>query len=45
MSFQGAGPVLFGAATQLTPPGQAMALAGAATIITALSLQPARRYR
>jgi hypothetical protein len=43
MTFQGAGPALFGAATQLIPPGQAMALAGAATVITALCLLPALR--
>jgi MFS family permease len=43
MTFQGAGPALFGAATQIIPPGQAMALAGAATIITALGLLPALR--
>jgi len=43
MTFQGAGPALFGAVTQIIPPGQAMALAGAATIITALSLLPALR--
>jgi hypothetical protein len=43
MTFQGAGPALLGAVTQLALPGQAMALAGAATIITALSLHPALR--
>jgi MFS transporter len=43
MTFQGAGPALFGAVTQIAPPGLAMALAGAATIITALGLLPALR--
>jgi MFS family permease len=43
MTFQGAGPAVFGAATQIILPGQAMALAGAATIITALSLSRALR--
>jgi len=43
MTCQGAGPALFGAATQIIPPGQAMALAGAATVITALSLLRALR--
>src|SRR5262249_47001651 len=38
MTFQPAGPAVFGAVTQIILPGQAMALAGAATIITALSL-------
>jgi predicted MFS family arabinose efflux permease len=41
MTCQGAGPALFGAATQIIPPGQAMALAGVATVITALCLLPA----
>jgi len=43
MTFQGAGPAIFGTVTQITPPGQAIALAGAATIITALGLLPALR--
>jgi len=43
MTLQGAGPALFGAVAEITPPGRAMALAGAATIITALSLLPALR--
>jgi predicted MFS family arabinose efflux permease len=43
MTFQGAGPALFGTATQIIPPGQAMALAGAATVITALGLFPGLR--
>jgi MFS family permease len=43
MTFQGVGPVLFGAATLVTPPGRAMALAGLAIIVTALSLLPAFR--
>ena len=43
MTFQGAGPALFGAVTQLVPPGQAMALAGSAIIITAFGLLSALR--
>jgi predicted MFS family arabinose efflux permease len=43
MTFQGVGPVVFGAVTLVTSPGQAMALAGLATVITALSLLPAFR--
>src|SRR5262249_24940777 len=43
MTFQGAGPALFGAVTQLVPPGQAMALAGSAVIITAFGLLSALR--
>jgi len=43
MTFQGAGPAVFGAVTQITSPGRAMALAGAAIIVTALSLLPALR--
>ncbi|HET7245159.1 MAG TPA: MFS transporter [Streptosporangiaceae bacterium] len=43
MTCQGVGPVLFGAVTLVTPPGRAMALAGLATIVTALSLLPALR--
>jgi len=43
MTFQGIGPVLFGAVTLVTSPGQAMALAGLATIVTAFSLIPALR--
>jgi len=43
MIFQGIGPVLFGAVTLVTSPGQAMALAGLATIVTAFSLIPALR--
>lgn len=43
MTFQGVGPVLFGAVTLVTPPGRAMALAGLATIVTALGLLPAFR--
>jgi predicted MFS family arabinose efflux permease len=43
MTFQGVGPVLFGVVTLVTPPGRAMALAGLATIVTALSLLPAFR--
>jgi MFS family permease len=43
MTFQGLGPVLFGAVTLVTPPGRAMALAGLAIIVTALSLLPALR--
>ena len=43
MTFQGAGPALFGAVTQITSAGLAMALAGAAIIVTALSLVPALR--
>jgi hypothetical protein len=38
MTFQGAGPALFGAVAQSTSPGPAMALAGAAIIMTALGL-------
>ncbi|HEY2309328.1 MAG TPA: MFS transporter [Streptosporangiaceae bacterium] len=43
MTFQGAGPALFGAVAQTTSPGPAMALAGAAIIMTALGLLPALR--
>src|SRR5262249_49264304 len=43
MTFQGAGPALFGALTQLVPPGQVMALAGSAIIITAFGLLSALR--
>jgi MFS family permease len=43
MTFQGIGPAMFGAATQIIAPGQAMALAGAAGLITALGLRPALR--
>jgi predicted MFS family arabinose efflux permease len=43
MTFQGAGPALFGAITQITSAGRAMALAGIAIIVTALSLLPALR--
>jgi len=43
MTFQGAGPALFGAITQVTSAGGAITLAGLATIITALSLFPAFR--
>lgn len=43
MTFQGAGPALFGAVAQSTSPGPAMALAGAAIIMTALGLLPALR--
>jgi hypothetical protein len=45
MTFQGAGPALFGAVTQITSAGRAMALAGLATIVTALTLFPAFRER
>jgi MFS family permease len=38
MTLQGAGPALFGAVTLLMSPGRAIALAGLATIVTALSL-------
>ncbi len=41
MTFQGAGPALFGAVAQITAAGGAMALAGTAVIITALCLLPA----
>jgi MFS family permease len=43
MTFQGDGPALFGAITQITSAGRAMALAGIAIIVTALSLLPALR--
>lgn len=43
MTFQGAGPALLGAVAELTTPGRAMALAGAAIILTALTLLPALR--
>ncbi len=43
MTFQGAGPVLFGAVAEITSPGRGMALAGVAIIVTALSLLPALR--
>ncbi|HEX9537961.1 MAG TPA: MFS transporter [Streptosporangiaceae bacterium] len=43
MTFQGAGPAVFGAITQITSAGRAMALAGFAIIVTALSLLPALR--
>jgi MFS family permease len=43
MTFQGAGPTLFGAVAQITSAGGAMALAGVATIGTALGLLPALR--
>ena len=43
MTFQGAGPALFGAVAEITSAGPAMALAGVATIITALGLLPAFR--
>jgi predicted MFS family arabinose efflux permease len=43
MTFQGAGPTLFGAAAEITSAGGAMALAGVATIVTALGLLPALR--
>jgi MFS family permease len=43
MTLQGVGPVLFGAVTLVTSPARAMALAGLATIVTALSLLPALR--
>jgi hypothetical protein len=43
MTFQGAGPALFGAIAEIASPGRAMALAGAATIMAALGLFPALR--
>ena len=43
MTFQGAGPALFGAIAEIASPGRAMALAGVATIMTALGLFPALR--
>jgi predicted MFS family arabinose efflux permease len=43
MTFQGAGPALLGAVAENTSAGQAMALAGVVTIITALTLLPALR--
>jgi hypothetical protein len=43
MTFQGAGPTLFGAVAEITSAGGAMALAGAAIIVTALGLLPALR--
>lgn len=43
MTFQGAGPALFGAVAEATSAGLAMALAGVAIIVTALSLLPALR--
>jgi hypothetical protein len=43
MTFQGAGPALFGALAEITSPGRAMAVAGVATIVTALGLLPALR--
>jgi predicted MFS family arabinose efflux permease len=43
MTFQGAGPALFGAVAQSTSPGPAMALAGVAIIMTAAGLRPALR--
>ena len=43
MTFQGAGPTLFGAVAETTSTGAAMALAGAATIVTALGMLPALR--
>jgi MFS family permease len=45
MTFQGAGPALFGAVAQITSAGLAMALAGTAVIVTALGLLPALRAR
>jgi predicted MFS family arabinose efflux permease len=41
MTFQGAGPAVFGAVAEITSAGGAMALAGAAIIVTALGLLPA----
>jgi len=43
MTFQGIGPALLGAVADRTSAGMAMALAGVATIITALGLLPALR--
>lgn len=43
MTSQGVGPALFGAIAQIISAGDAMALAGAATIVTALGLLPALR--
>jgi hypothetical protein len=43
MTFQGAGPALVGAVAEITSAGGAMALAGAAIIVTALGLLPALR--
>ena len=43
MTCQGAGPALFGAVAEITSAGGAMALAGAAIIVTALGLLPALR--
>lgn len=43
MTFQGAGPALFGALAEITSPGRAMALAGVTTIMTALGLFPELR--
>lgn len=45
MTFQGAGPALFGTVAESTTAGPAMALAGAAIIVTALGLRPALRKR
>ena len=45
MTFQGAGPAVFGAVTQVTSPGQAMALAGVAIVMTAFGLLPALHAR
>jgi hypothetical protein len=43
MTFQDIGPALLGAVADSTSAGMAMALAGVATIITALGLLPALR--
>jgi MFS family permease len=43
MTFQGAGPALFGAVVEITSAGDEMALAGAAIIVTALGLLSALR--